>query len=69
MKSCKKCSTSMKPHLQQKAPLGQYHTGIPMERIHIDILGSFIESTRGNCYIVMMIDQFSKWLERYAIPN
>ena len=69
VKSCKECSTSKKPHLQPKAPLGQYHAGIPMERIHIDILGPFIESARGNRYIVMMIDQFTKWLECYAIPN
>lgn len=40
-----------------------------MERIHIDILGPFTESVRGNRYIVMMIDQFIKWLECYAIPN
>ena len=69
VKSCKECSTSKKPHLQPKAPLGQYHAGIPMERIHIDILGLFIESARGIRYIVMMIDQFTKWLECYAIPN
>lgn len=40
-----------------------------MERIQIDILGPFTESVRGNSYIVMMIDQFTKWLECYAIPN
>lgn len=48
------------PHLQPKAPLGQYHAGIPKERIHIDILGPFTESVRGNRYIVLMIDQFTK---------
>lgn len=69
VQSCKECNISKKPHLQPKAPLGQYHAGIPMERIHIDILGSFTESVRGNRYIVMMIDQFTKWLECYAIPN
>jgi hypothetical protein len=40
-----------------------------MERIHIDILGPFVESTKGNRYIAMMIDQFTEWLECYAIPN
>lgn len=40
-----------------------------MERIQIDILGPFTESVRGNSYIVTMIDQFTKWLECYAIPN
>jgi transposase InsO family protein len=69
VRTCKECSTSKKPHIQPKALLGQFHAGIPMERIHIDILGPFVESTKGNRYIVMMIDQFTKWLECYAIPN
>ena len=69
VKSCKDCSSSKKPHLQPRGPLGQYHAGIPMERIHIDILGPFIESARGNRYIIMMVDQFTKWIECYAIRN
>lgn len=50
------------------APLGQYHAGIPMEIIHIDAIGQFTESVSGYHYIVMKIDQFTKWLECYAIP-
>jgi hypothetical protein len=49
-----------KPHIQPKAPLCQFHAGIPMERLQIDILLPFIESARRNHYIVMMIDQFTK---------
>ena len=40
-----------------------------MERIHIDILRPFIESAGRNRYILLMIDQFTKLLNFYAIPN
>lgn len=69
VQSCKECNISKNPYLQPIAHLGQYHSGIPMERIHIDIIGPFTESVRGNRYIVMMIDQFTKWLECYGVPK
>ena len=38
-----------------------------MERVHVDILGPFTTSHSGNEYILMMCDQFTKWLECAAI--
>ena len=46
-----------------------YHAGYLMERVHIDLLGPFTESSRGNKYILVMVDQFSKWLECGAVPD
>lgn len=40
-----------------------------MERLHIDILGPLNESGDGNRYVLMMIDQFTKWTEMAAIPE
>jgi transposase InsO family protein len=40
-----------------------------MERLHIDILGSFNQSDDKNCCVLMMIDQFTKWVEMAAIPE
>ncbi len=40
-----------------------------MERVHIDLLGPFIESNSGNKYILVMVDQFSKWTECAALPD
>ena len=41
----------------------------PLERIQIDILGSFVQSHRGNKYILVIVDQFTKWVECYSIPS
>ena len=35
----------------------------------MDILGPFNKSSQGNHYILMVIDQFTKWVEAFAIPN
>jgi hypothetical protein len=43
--------------------------GFPMERVHLDILGPFNSSENGNRYILMMVDQFSKWVEMAVIPD
>ena len=38
-----------------------------MERVHKDTLGPFPQSEWGNKYILVMVDQFSKWVEIHAI--
>ena len=67
--SCAACSVHKKPRVWPRAGLRKYHAGAPMERIHIDILGPFTASAAGNVYILMIVDQFSKWFECYALPN
>ena len=69
VKSCKICNINKKTNGKAKAPLGQYHAWAPMERVHMDMLGPLVESKRGNKYILVLIDQFTKWIECYAIPN
>ena len=40
-----------------------------MERVHLDILGLFPKSHSGNVYILMLVDQITKWLECYPLPD
>jgi len=35
----------------------------------MDILGPFSESERGNLYILVVADLFTRWMEAFAIPN
>ena len=39
-----------------------------MERVHVDILGPFVPSLRGNQYVLVLVDQFTKWIECYPLP-
>ena len=49
--------------------MGEYHAEAPLDRIHIDILGPITTSQDGNVYILMLVDQFTKWLECWPLPN
>ena len=63
------CNKNKKPNTKAKAALGQYHAGYPLQRVHFDILGPLPLTKHGNKYILMIIDQFTKWLEIVPIPN
>ena len=63
------CVMSMRPNKHAKAGICQYHAGVLLERVHIDLMGPFVESNKGNRYIVMIIDKFTKWLECYPLPD
>ena len=69
VKSCSTYNQNKKPHVRLRASLGTYHSGFPMERVHLDILGPFNTSEDGNSYVLMMIDQFTKWIEIAALPD
>ena len=63
VKTCTICSKNKKPRIKPKAQLGSYHAGARMERVHLDMMGPLPESDKGNKYIMVMVDQFSKWVE------
>ena len=38
-----------------------YQAGAPMERVHLDFLGSLPKTKQGNDNVLMMVDQFTKY--------
>lgn len=63
IRTCRECHVSKHVNRKPKAPLQNYQAGCPGDRVHLDILGPFAESASGYRYILMIIDQFSRWLE------
>ena len=51
---------------QSRGQLGSFHSGAPMEWVHVDILGPLTLSRSGN---LMVVEPFTKWVEEYAMPN
>jgi len=43
--------------------------GTPLERLTIDVLGLLPETDQGNLYIFVVMDYFSKWVEKLAMPE
>ena len=68
IKTCSVCSLNKKSKMPRAALL-HYQAGEPNERVHLDFLGPFEVSTRGNKYVLSIIDQFTWWIEVYALPE
>ena len=66
---CHTCATKKQAGNPQRAPMKRYDAGLPMEEICIDLKGPYPESERGNKYVLVVVDSFTKWMEAYPIPN
>ena len=67
--SCDSCTARKLSRNKNRAPLGQFLVGEPMERVSIDIFGPLSLSKAGNRYILVVCDCFTKWTEKVAISN
>ena len=69
VKQCSVCNRNKKGNRTTRSALGSYHAGYPMERVHLDILGPINQKSRsGSSYILVMVDQFTKWVVLAALP-
>ena len=69
IRTCDRCQRRKRPGKTPRAPLKKYTVGYPMERIAMDIVGPLIETPRGNKYILVICDYFSKWSQAFPLPN
>ena len=68
-RQCDKCFARKPKSQKDRAPLGSYLVGEPMERIAVDILGPLPLTKSKNRFILVITDLFSKWTEAVALPN
>lgn len=66
---CDRCTTRKGPPGRSHAQLQQFPVGSPMERVGVDVLGPLPLSDRGNKYVLVGMDYFTKWPEAYALPD
>ena len=69
IRDCDVCQRSKPAVKTLKAPMGTVQVTQPMERVAIDILGPLPETDRGNKYIIVISDYFTRWVEAYPVPN
>ncbi|KAK3921822.1 Retrovirus-related Pol polyprotein from transposon 412 [Frankliniella fusca] len=67
--SCAVCRTKKGPPRRTRAPLTLHNVGVPWERVGVDLAGPFPRTARGNRYLLVAVDYFSKWPEAIPIPS
>lgn len=68
-RACRSCQQAKRGPGGSRSELKQEIVGAPMERMAMDLQGPFPESHRGNRYILVVQDYFSKWVEIFPIPD
>ena len=66
---CLSCASRKPPPAKLRAPLQLDPAVRPLQRVAMDIMGPLPETSRGNKYILVIADYFTKWSEAYPIPN
>ena len=66
---CQTCNSNKSANRKNRFPLQINHAGIPMEKVHMDFIGPLPKSKMGNEHILVIIDQFTKWVECIPLPN
>ena len=67
----RKCAVCLTHHRKkQYLPMGEMPLPVsPMQVVGMDLIGPFPTSSKGNKYILMMIDHHSGWGEAFPIPD
>ena len=69
IRQCPQCQKRKPPNPKRRAQLTQVPVGAPMERLAVDVMGPLPRSDKGNRYVLVVCDYFTKWTEAFAMPN
>ena len=69
IQSCDVCQRRKQQQPTPKAPLQIQVSGVPNERVAMDILGPLVETTQGNKYVLCITDYFTKFTQAIPLPN
>jgi hypothetical protein len=66
---CDICQRFKSNNSKPIAPLQPIVADFPFQLINIDVTGPLTTTKRGNRYLIVVVDQFSKWIEAIATPD
>ena len=69
MRRCEPCARYHRGTVPHRGEMQISVVGEPWERISIDITGPHPKSSRGNIYILTLLDHFSKWAEAMPLSS
>lgn len=68
-KECDICEARKGPTLRTRGRLQPMVTGAPGDRLAMDILGPLTRTPRGNKFVLVVMDYFTKWPELLALTD
>ena len=68
IKSCTICIARKSP-CPRRVPMGHVEVGQRWERVAMDLLDMSVTTARGNRYVLVMVDCFTRWPEAYPLPD
>ena len=68
-RKCDLCCSRKSPPKKRCAPMQPIQTDGPLKRIAMDILGPLPTTVRGNKYVLVVGEYFTKWTEAYPMPD
>jgi len=69
IKSCYKCQTCKQQPLNVLPENLATSPGLPFTRVSLDIIGPLYVTSKGNKYIIVLVDYMTKWVEAAPLPK
>ena len=63
------CGVCILNKKKARGELNLFHANSPMERVHLDFLGPLPRMAAGNENVLVLVDQFTKWVECIPLPD
>lgn len=63
VRSCRSCQEVKTPPLKPPGLMHSASSEKPWQRIYMDLMGPYPRSSKNNCYILVIEDHFTKWIE------
>ncbi|CAC5422735.1 unnamed protein product [Mytilus coruscus] len=67
IENCVICTKSK--NRKSKTGLVDYRVGYPLDRVSIDVIGPLPQTQRRNKYLLVIGDNFTRWMEVYPLPH
>ena len=67
--SCPTCALSKSANRPGRHPRVIDHAGFPLQKVHMDHLGPLTVTHNKNAYVLVIVDNFTKWVECIPLEN
>ena len=68
IRTCEICQRRRRPGKTPRAPMAVFTAGVPNEQVSMDLCGPLSLTARGNKFILVITDKYTKFVRAFAVP-